>query len=174
MKRRLDLRTIVREDRDFKAFLLLGPRQTGKTFLIRQSFGEEALVFNLLDQRLFTELNARPELLRERVLARPRRPEVVIIDEVQKLPALLDEVHLLLEEHGYRCEEGVLYFAESRERVRIPFDEELRALTRNAIDGLRLIAVGGRIPGRSRRPRSRRRGRQSARCRSGRTGNRSP
>lgn len=53
---------------------------------------------------------------------------------------------LILEEHGYRCDEGVLYFAESRERVRIPFDEELRALTRNAIDGLRLIAVGGTIP----------------------------
>jgi CRISPR-associated endonuclease Cas1 len=53
---------------------------------------------------------------------------------------------LILEEHGYRCEEGVLYFVESRERVRIPFDEELRALTRNAIDGLRLIAAGGTIP----------------------------
>jgi len=53
---------------------------------------------------------------------------------------------MILEEHGYRCEEGVLYFAQSRERVRIPFDEELRALTRNGIDGLRLIAVGGTIP----------------------------
>ena len=53
---------------------------------------------------------------------------------------------MILEEHGYRCEEGVLYFAQSRERVRIPFDEELRALTRNAIDGLRLIAAGGTIP----------------------------
>jgi CRISPR-associated endonuclease Cas1/CRISPR-associated protein Cas4 len=53
---------------------------------------------------------------------------------------------LILEEHGYRCEEGVLYFAESRERVRVAFNEELRALTRNAIDGLRLIAAGGTIP----------------------------
>ncbi|MGQ0543993.1 MAG: CRISPR-associated protein Cas4, partial [Betaproteobacteria bacterium] len=53
---------------------------------------------------------------------------------------------LILEEHGYRCEEGVLYFAESKERVRVPFDEELRALTRNAIDGLRLTASGGQIP----------------------------
>ena len=53
---------------------------------------------------------------------------------------------LILEEHGYRCEEGVLYFAESRERVRIAFDHELRALTKNAIDGLRFIAAGGRIP----------------------------
>jgi CRISPR-associated endonuclease Cas1/CRISPR-associated protein Cas4 len=53
---------------------------------------------------------------------------------------------MILEEHGYICEEGVLYFAESRERVRVAFDEDLRALTRNAIDGLRLVAAGGRIP----------------------------
>lgn len=53
---------------------------------------------------------------------------------------------MILEEHGYECTEGVLYFVESRERVRIAFDDELRALTRNAIDGLRLIAAGGQIP----------------------------
>lgn len=53
---------------------------------------------------------------------------------------------LILEEHGYTCEEGVLYFAASRERVRVSFDDELRALTRNAIDGLRLVAIGGQIP----------------------------
>ena len=53
---------------------------------------------------------------------------------------------MLLEEHGYRVEEGILYFVEGRERVRVPFDEELRALTRNAVDGLRLIATGGQIP----------------------------
>jgi CRISPR-associated endonuclease Cas1/CRISPR-associated protein Cas4 len=53
---------------------------------------------------------------------------------------------LILEEHGYSCAEGVIYFAESRERVTVAFDEELRALTRNAIDGLRLLAAGGTIP----------------------------
>jgi len=53
---------------------------------------------------------------------------------------------MLLEEHGYRTREGVLYFAESRERVPVAFDDELRALTRNALDGLRLIAAGGQIP----------------------------
>ena len=53
---------------------------------------------------------------------------------------------LLLEENGYRCTEGVLYFAESRERVRVVFDEELREATRGAIGGLRLVAAGGRIP----------------------------
>ena len=53
---------------------------------------------------------------------------------------------LLLEENGYRCTEGVLYFAESRERVRVVFDEELRTATLRAISGLRLVATGGRIP----------------------------
>jgi CRISP-associated protein Cas1 len=53
---------------------------------------------------------------------------------------------MILEENGYTCNEGVLYFAESRERVRVTFDEELRALTRNAIEGSRMMASGGQIP----------------------------
>lgn len=53
---------------------------------------------------------------------------------------------MILEEHGYACTEGVLYFAESRERVTVAFDDELRRDTRNAIDGLRLIAAGGQVP----------------------------
>jgi CRISP-associated protein Cas1 len=53
---------------------------------------------------------------------------------------------LILEEHGYECTEGVLYFAGSRERVRVPFDDELRTLTRDAIDGLRLVSAGGQLP----------------------------
>lgn len=53
---------------------------------------------------------------------------------------------LILEEHGYTCTEGVLYFVESKERVRVVFDEELRAQTRAAVDGLRFIAVGGQLP----------------------------
>jgi CRISPR-associated protein Cas4 len=53
---------------------------------------------------------------------------------------------MILEEHDYQVPEGVLYFAESRERVRVPFDDELRAMTRAAADGLRLIAAGGQLP----------------------------
>ncbi len=53
---------------------------------------------------------------------------------------------MILEEHGYRCQEGVLYFAESKERVPVSFDEELRNQTRSAVNGLRLIAAGGRMP----------------------------
>ena len=53
---------------------------------------------------------------------------------------------MLLEEHGYRCPEGILYFAASRERVRVAFDDELREITLNAVSGLRLTAAGCQIP----------------------------
>jgi CRISPR-associated protein Cas1 len=53
---------------------------------------------------------------------------------------------LILEDNGYRCAEGALYFVESKERVRVVFDEELRRETRAAIDGLRLTCAGGRLP----------------------------
>jgi len=53
---------------------------------------------------------------------------------------------MLLEEHGYTSPEGILYYAESKERVPVQFDEELRNLTLSAINGMRLIAVGGQIP----------------------------
>ena len=53
---------------------------------------------------------------------------------------------LILEDQGYECTEGVLYFTESRERVPVAFDSELRDLTLSAIHGLRGVALGGRIP----------------------------
>jgi len=53
---------------------------------------------------------------------------------------------LLLRDHGYTCDEGILYFAGSRERVRIPFDDELVAQTTDAIGGLRAVAEGGEMP----------------------------
>jgi len=53
---------------------------------------------------------------------------------------------LLLEEHGYSAPEGVLYFVASKERVPVVFDDELKAATRAAAAGLRLIATGGQLP----------------------------
>lgn len=53
---------------------------------------------------------------------------------------------LLLREHGYTCDEGVIYYVASKERVTVPFDEELLTLTRNAIAELRAMAAGGQIP----------------------------
>ncbi len=53
---------------------------------------------------------------------------------------------LILREHGYTCDEGLLYYVKSRERVKVVFDEELEQLTANAMCGLRLIADSGHIP----------------------------
>lgn len=53
---------------------------------------------------------------------------------------------LILEEHGYSCDEGVLYFAESKERVTVKFDNELRDKTLSTINGLRLAAASKKMP----------------------------
>jgi CRISPR-associated protein Cas1 len=53
---------------------------------------------------------------------------------------------LLLREHGYRCDEGAIYYVESKERVVVPFDDELLGTTVRAIHELRAMAAGGRIP----------------------------
>jgi CRISPR-associated protein Cas4 len=53
---------------------------------------------------------------------------------------------LILEDNGYRCSEGVLYFRASRERIRVLFDPELRTKALAAVSGLRLVAMGGRVP----------------------------
>lgn len=53
---------------------------------------------------------------------------------------------MLLEENGYAVEEGVLYYAEGRERVKVVFDQDLRRMTMDAVNGLRLVASGGKIP----------------------------
>ena len=53
---------------------------------------------------------------------------------------------LILRDNGYRCEEGVLYFVAGRERVQVPFDEELVAATAQAVTGLRRVASEGVMP----------------------------
>ncbi|PIW72232.1 MAG: CRISPR-associated endonuclease Cas4/Cas1 [Hydrogenophilales bacterium CG12_big_fil_rev_8_21_14_0_65_61_21] len=53
---------------------------------------------------------------------------------------------LLLQEHGYECDSGVLYFVDSRERVRVMFDEILIEQTLASIHGLRGVAYAGHIP----------------------------
>ena len=53
---------------------------------------------------------------------------------------------LLLEEHGYRVAEGAIWYAESRERVRVSLDDALRSAARTAVHELRLLVAQGRIP----------------------------
>jgi uncharacterized protein len=79
-------------------FFLLGPRGTGKTLWSRQTF-PEALRLDLLDPETHRSLAARPERLIELVSANTRSRQIVI-DEIQKLPELLEVVHLLIERKG--------------------------------------------------------------------------
>ncbi len=79
---------------------LWGPRQTGKSTLLKGLF-PHAPYYDLLLSDEFERLNRRPGLLREELLATPPpRGTPVIVDEVQKVPALLDEVHWLITRHG--------------------------------------------------------------------------
>lgn len=82
------------------SFFLFGPRGTGKSTWLRQCLPDAAW-FDLLRLPLVLELTRQPELFRARVEALPKGSWVVI-DEVQRLPALLDEVHALIAEHGAR------------------------------------------------------------------------
>lgn len=77
---------------------LWGPRQTGKSTLLRQLF-PEALKFDLLLSDQYFRMNKQPSILREEILAIRGKRRTVIIDEIQKIPALLDEVHWLIENH---------------------------------------------------------------------------
>ena len=77
---------------------LWGPRKTGKTTLLRKKF-PQSIFIDFLQTDTFLEYTKAPFLLRERLLAREEqaRKSPVIIDEVQKVPHVLDEVHWLIE-----------------------------------------------------------------------------
>jgi uncharacterized protein len=81
-----------------RSFFLLGPRGTGKTTWLRQTL-PKALWFDLLRTQTFLALSQQPESFRQQVEALPKKSWVVI-DEVQRAPMLLNEVHALISEHG--------------------------------------------------------------------------
>ncbi len=79
-----------------RTLFLWGPRQVGKTSILRKLYSKLPQI-NLLKSDEFTAYQARPELLRERALQ--NNWQCVIIDEIQKVPQLLDEIQYLIEEH---------------------------------------------------------------------------
>ncbi len=82
-----------------KSFFLFGPRGTGKTSWVRDKF-PQALYLDLLESSTYAELLARPERLEE--LIPLGFDDWIILDEVQKIPALLNEVHRLIENRKLR------------------------------------------------------------------------
>jgi predicted AAA+ superfamily ATPase len=81
-----------------KSYFLLGPRQTGKTFWLRRSLGD-VKTYDLLDTSVFLALSRDPSRIAQELAPQDR---VVVIDEIQRLPILLNEVHRLIEAKGVR------------------------------------------------------------------------
>lgn len=94
IERALDLSRLLKKESIF----LLGPRQTGKTTLIREQLSN-AIVINLLESDTFLRYSQDPSRLRREVIP---PGGLVVIDEIQKLPELLNEVHWLMEERKIR------------------------------------------------------------------------
>jgi predicted AAA+ superfamily ATPase len=82
-----------------KSFFLFGPRGTGKTTWVKSKF-RDALYLDLLEAELFNDLLANPQRLENLI---PKNfKDWIIIDEVQRIPELLNEVHRLIEKYRYR------------------------------------------------------------------------
>jgi predicted AAA+ superfamily ATPase len=79
------------------SFFLFGARQTGKSTLVNEFLGNQnAIEINLLEDDQFEKYSKRPSTLRDEVEAREHGVSKVFIDEIQKVPQLLDEVQALL------------------------------------------------------------------------------
>ncbi len=88
--RKLDLKGLIQK----KSHFLFGPRQTGKTSLIKNTL-PEVLYYNLLETKTFLDLSRDPELISKSITSKDR---VVVIDEIQRLPDLLNVVQRLMDE----------------------------------------------------------------------------
>ncbi|MEY4616712.1 MAG: hypothetical protein RJB66_1672 [Pseudomonadota bacterium] len=93
-KRALQLKELVLKN----SYFLFGPRATGKSFLIASEL-KGALVIDLLEDAVYDDLSRRPESLEELIKS---TSQLVVIDEIQKLPKLMDEVHRLIEKKKIR------------------------------------------------------------------------
>jgi predicted AAA+ superfamily ATPase len=133
---------------------LWGPRSTGKSFWIRKHLPDAPLL-DMLQTDTFAEYAARPSLLRERYgeknTGAQRRP--IVIDEVQKVPSLLDEVHWLIENRqrtflltgssARKLRRGHANLLAGRARRR-----EMRPLCFPEVDGLDMqnVMISGLLP----------------------------
>jgi len=80
-----------------QSFFLFGPRGTGKSTWVKQYFGN-ALYIDLLAPEVYRSYSARPERLRQ-IIEAQLSIDTIVIDEIQKIPRLLDVVHQLMEQH---------------------------------------------------------------------------
>ncbi len=81
-----------------KSYFLLGPRQTGKSFLIKHQL-EADYLYDLFEPQTFLSLSQNAGLISQQVL---KKNSLIVIDEIQRLPDLLNEAHFLIEEKKCR------------------------------------------------------------------------
>jgi len=108
------IRKLNLEEAAEESLFLWGARQTGKSTLLESLF-PNARYYDLLQSAEFERLFRNPSLLREE-LDKASEKDLVIIDEVQKIPQLLDEVHWLMSKRGVRF---ILCGSSARKLMRI-------------------------------------------------------
>ena len=94
IERVLDLPSLLQK----KSHFLFGPRQTGKTSLISHSL-KGVRSYDLLDTSVYLALSQNPGRISQELNP---RDEIVVVDEIQRLPVLLNEIHRIIEERGIR------------------------------------------------------------------------
>jgi len=87
-----------------RSYFLFGPRQAGKSTFVKSLLEPQDLYINLLPQKTFLDYVRDPNLFRQEVLSHIKKHEkfTCIIDEIQKVPSLLDEVHDLIESYDIK------------------------------------------------------------------------
>ena len=99
IQRFLDISPLLKE----RSLFLFGARQTGKSSYIQQQLTEKPKKsYTLLDQSLLQRIHANPSCIRQEIEAEDLRDALIVIDEVQKSPELLNEIHLMIEKRGLR------------------------------------------------------------------------
>ena len=96
IKRILNIKQLLHK----KSYFLFGPRATGKSSLIRHDLSDEALIIDLLHSETYMRLMDNPSQL-ESIIALNPKP-FVVLDEIQRVPELLNEVHRLIENKHIR------------------------------------------------------------------------
>lgn len=124
-------------------FFLFGPRGTGKSTWLRQEM-PEALYIDLLDPESYRAYLAGPERLRQVVEGNPNA-KVVVIDEIQKVPSLLDVVHQVVEGLGRKPPRFVLTGSSARKLRRAGVDLLAGRLLMKALHPFMAAELGDRF-----------------------------
>jgi uncharacterized protein len=90
-----------------QSFFVFGPRGSGKSTYLKHQFiadfhGQSTHQINLLDYQFLDRYATSPQLLNSDLLALKEKPDWIIIDEIQKVPALLDQIHMMIEDHQFK------------------------------------------------------------------------